>query len=79
MRRLYTALLTLALPVILARLWWRGRRERGYRGHVGERLGRYSLPRKPSWYGCMRFRWARRGRPRPVAGLRSALRTTRSS
>jgi 3-deoxy-D-manno-octulosonic-acid transferase len=42
MRRVYTALLRLALPLILLRLWWRGRREPGYRQHVAERLGRYS-------------------------------------
>jgi 3-deoxy-D-manno-octulosonic-acid transferase len=26
------------LPLVLARLWWRGRREPGYRQHIGERL-----------------------------------------
>lgn len=40
-RRLYTALLRLALPLILLRLWRRGRREPGYREDVGERFGRY--------------------------------------
>ncbi len=30
-----------ALPFALLRLWWRGRREPGYRRNVGERLGRY--------------------------------------
>ena len=43
MRALYTALLGLALPFILLRLWWRGRREPGYRQNIGERLGRYDL------------------------------------
>ena len=32
----------LALPLVLARLWWRGRREPGYRQHIAERLGIYS-------------------------------------
>ena len=41
MRTLYTALLRLALPLILLRLWWRGRREPGYRAGVPERLGHY--------------------------------------
>ena len=38
MRRLYSAVWWLALPLVLARLWWRGRKEPGYRQHVGERL-----------------------------------------
>ncbi|MDB5935184.1 MAG: 3-deoxy-D-manno-octulosonic acid transferase [Massilia sp.] len=40
-RSTYSALWRLALPVVLARLWWRGLREPGYRKHWGERLGRY--------------------------------------
>jgi 3-deoxy-D-manno-octulosonic-acid transferase len=40
-RTLYSFLWWLALPIVLARLWWRGRKEPGYRGHVGERLGFY--------------------------------------
>jgi 3-deoxy-D-manno-octulosonic-acid transferase len=40
-RTLYTTLLRLALPLVLARLWWRGRREPGYREAVGERFGFY--------------------------------------
>jgi 3-deoxy-D-manno-octulosonic-acid transferase len=39
---LYTLLLRLGLPLILARLWWRGRREPGYRESVPERLGFYA-------------------------------------
>lgn len=31
----------LALPLVLCRLWWRGRKEPGYRQHWGERLGFY--------------------------------------
>ncbi len=41
---LYSTAWWLVLPVALARLWWRGRREPGYREHVGERLGRYRKP-----------------------------------
>ena len=44
MRSLYTAFLRLALPFILLRLWWRGRREPRYRQAVGERFGRYRAP-----------------------------------
>ncbi|MGL1400098.1 glycosyltransferase N-terminal domain-containing protein, partial [Vibrio parahaemolyticus] len=32
----------LVLPLVLLRLWRRGRKEPGYRAHVGERLGFYS-------------------------------------
>lgn len=43
-RALYGAALYAALPFLLLRLWWRGRREPGYRQRVGERLGRYRAP-----------------------------------
>ena len=74
MRALYTALLALALPFILLRLWWRGRRERGYRSHVGERLGYYELPRseKLVWVHAVSVGEVRAAAPL-VAGLRSAL------
>jgi 3-deoxy-D-manno-octulosonic-acid transferase len=32
------------LPLVLARLWWRGSKEPGYRAHVAERLGIYEQP-----------------------------------
>jgi 3-deoxy-D-manno-octulosonic-acid transferase len=41
MRILYSAAWWLALPAVLGRLWWRGRKEPGYRQHVAERLGFY--------------------------------------
>lgn len=41
MRALYTLLGYLLLPFVPLRLWWRGRREPGYREHIGERFGRY--------------------------------------
>jgi 3-deoxy-D-manno-octulosonic-acid transferase len=41
-RFLYTALWFLLLPLLPLRLWWRGRREPGYRERVGERFGRYA-------------------------------------
>ncbi len=44
MRILYTFLTFLALPLIFARLWWRGRRNPDYRLRWGERLGRYHRP-----------------------------------
>ncbi len=41
MRIFYSVMWWLALPLVLARLWLRGRKEPGYRGHWGERLGFY--------------------------------------
>jgi 3-deoxy-D-manno-octulosonic-acid transferase len=41
MRGLYSAAWWLALPIVLGRLWWRGRKEPGYRQHWSERLGFY--------------------------------------
>jgi 3-deoxy-D-manno-octulosonic-acid transferase len=38
---LYTLAWRALLPLALARLWWRGRREPLYRTHLGERLGLY--------------------------------------
>ena len=46
-RLLYTALLWTALPVVLLRLWWRGRREPGYREAIAERFGASDLRVKP--------------------------------
>ncbi|WP_313165729.1 lipid IV(A) 3-deoxy-D-manno-octulosonic acid transferase [Massilia oculi] len=37
-RTLYSALWWVAFPAVLGRLWWRGRKEPGYRAHWGERL-----------------------------------------
>lgn len=39
MRLLYSALWWLLMPFVLLRIWRRGRKEPGYRQHVGERLG----------------------------------------
>ena len=41
-RHLYTLLWWLASPWLPLRLWWRGRREPGYREAIGERFGRYA-------------------------------------
>ena len=42
-RTLYTALLSLLLPLIPLRLWLRGRRQPEYREHWRERFGDYEL------------------------------------
>jgi 3-deoxy-D-manno-octulosonic-acid transferase len=44
-RQLYSLLWWLALPIVLGRLWWRGRKEPGYRAHWAERLGFYGKRR----------------------------------
>jgi len=44
MRALYTLAWRVVAPLAPVRLWWRGRREPGYRLHVGERYGRYDAP-----------------------------------
>jgi 3-deoxy-D-manno-octulosonic-acid transferase len=41
MRFFYSVMWWLALPLVLTRLWLRGRQEPGYRQHWGERLGFY--------------------------------------
>ncbi len=40
--RAYSLVWWLVLPLVLLRLWWRGRSEPGYRRHWGERLGSYA-------------------------------------
>ncbi|KAF1036261.1 MAG: 3-deoxy-D-manno-octulosonic acid transferase [Herbaspirillum frisingense] len=53
MRLLYSLLWWIAMPLVLVRLWRRGRKEPGYRAHVAERLGCY--PRLPD--PAARFIW----------------------
>lgn len=47
MRKLYTLAWCLALPLVLARLWWRGRKEPSYRQHWLERLSFYGNANLP--------------------------------
>jgi len=46
-RALYTVLIWAGLPFVIARLWWRGRREPGYREAIAERFGASTLEVKP--------------------------------
>ncbi len=46
---LYRLALLLAAPLIPLRLLWRGRRERGYLEHWGERLGAVNVPTNSIW------------------------------
>ena len=47
-RLLYSLAWWLALPLVMGRLWWRGRKEPGYRRHIGERLGFYGHIKRPA-------------------------------
>ena len=72
MRTLYTLLLRLVLPLVLARLWWRGRAEPLYREAVGERLGHYDgdRPEKLIWIHAVSVGESRAAAPlvRALAG-----------
>ena len=72
MRVLYTVLLRLALPILLLRLWWRGRAEPGYREAVPERFGIYALERPSAliWIHAVSVGEARAAEPlvRALAG-----------
>ena len=46
MRLAYTLLLYLSLPLVLARLWWRGGKAPAYRQRWAERLGRFTPPQR---------------------------------
>jgi 3-deoxy-D-manno-octulosonic-acid transferase len=48
-RYLYTLLYTLLLPIFVARLWWRGRVNPGYRQRISERFG--IIPHRPAANG----------------------------
>ena len=74
MRTLYTVVLRLALPLILLRLWWRGRREPGYREAVSERFGVYQgdKPEKLVWVHAVSVGEARAAAPL-VRGLIALL------
>jgi 3-deoxy-D-manno-octulosonic-acid transferase len=71
---LYTIALRLALPLILLRLWWRGRREPGYREHVQERFGIYTgeKPDQTLWIHAVSVGEARAAAPL-VRGLKGLL------
>ena len=42
-RSIYTLLLIILLPLVLLRLWWRGRANPAYRSRISERLGDYKM------------------------------------
>jgi len=64
----------MCMPFILLRLWWRGRREPGYRRHIAQRLGRYALPKAERlvWVHAVSVGEARAAAPL-VRALQAAL------
>ena len=70
----YAALLRLATPLYLARLWWRGRREPGYRQHLAQRLGVYRGRAEP---GALWLHAVSLGETRAASALIDALRAQR--
>ncbi len=57
MNTLYTIGFYLALPLILARAWWRGRHSPGYRQRIPERLGYYKsiMAPNPIWLHAVSY------------------------
>jgi 3-deoxy-D-manno-octulosonic-acid transferase len=73
-RSLYSALLVLAQPLYLLRLWWRGRAEPLYREAIGERLGHYRDAPSSGW---LWLHAVSLGETRAAAALIEALRARR--
>ncbi len=68
---LYRLALLLAAPLIPLRLLWRGRRERGYLEHWGERLGAGAVPVGALWIHAVSVGEMRAAQPL-IAALRDA-------
>ncbi len=68
-RLVYTLALWLALPLVLARLWWRSRRQPEYMQDWGERFGRYAItPTRPViWLHAVSVGESRAAQPLLVA------------
>jgi len=75
-RAAYALLLRLATPIYLLRLLWRGRKEPGYREHLGERLGFFDAQPVPGrlWLHAVSL-----GETRAAAPLIEALRAAKPS
>ncbi len=68
---LYRLALLLAAPLIPLRLLWRGRRERGYLEHAGERLGAVDVPAGALWIHAVSVGEMRAAQPL-IEALRAA-------
>jgi 3-deoxy-D-manno-octulosonic-acid transferase len=75
LRGLYSLVLRLLIPVYLARLWWKGRKEPVYRKRLGERLGRYKLKPRRGRGGVVWVHAVSLGETRAAAPLVKALRS----
>ena len=62
LRAIYSLLILLAVPLIVLRLYWRGRFEPRYREHIGERFAQFTQPALKGRSGCTRFQWVKCGR-----------------
>jgi len=70
-RFLYSCLWTGALPLVMARLWWKGRKQPEYRQHLAERFGRYAHAQSAA---CLWLHAVSVGETRAAAPLVKALR-----
>jgi 3-deoxy-D-manno-octulosonic-acid transferase len=69
MRALYALLWWIALPLLPLKLWWRGRREPGYRSRIGERFGRYGADAPAPVRGALWIHAVSLGETRAAAPL----------
>jgi 3-deoxy-D-manno-octulosonic-acid transferase len=76
-RAAYSMLLRLAMPLYMARLWWRGAREPLYRAALAERLGFAPRERAPDVPGRLWIHAVSLGETRAAAALIDALRSAR--
>jgi 3-deoxy-D-manno-octulosonic-acid transferase len=67
----------IALPFLPLKLWWRGRREPGYRLHIGERFGRYRTDGPAPVRGVLWIHAVSLGETRAAAPLIDRLRRER--
>ncbi len=72
LRFFYTGLLLLLAPFMLLRLWWRGRREPGYRAHIGERFGEF---RQAKLQGAIWIHAVSAGEMRAAGSLIAAMKS----
>ncbi len=73
MRLLYSFAWWLALPLVVTRLWWRGRKEPGYRQHLAERFGFYRPPARHVENPCIWLHAVSVGETRAAEPLIDAL------
>jgi 3-deoxy-D-manno-octulosonic-acid transferase len=75
----YSAVMRVLLPLMLLRVWWRGRAEPLYRHAWAQRLGFYGAPQKPAQTGWMWIHAVSLGETHAAAPLIEALRAAEPS